>query len=117
MKLLKKPAFLIVVILFLIHQLIEKTDYYHFTFADNYFDPFACAIVILTIFLWEKRWIYQKGKHYVLSYFEQFVGILFIALVSEWVFPNISTDFTQDIRDVISIILGGIYFSIFINKT
>lgn len=85
-------------------------------YIDSYFDPFACAVLGLTVFQWERvhLWGSQQGK---LSLIEILIVTAVLAIISEEVFPKLSNQFYRDNRDYAAFVLGGTYFYWLINSS
>ena len=83
----KQPAFLIALGLFVLHQLLEKGAGVHIPLVDSYLDPLLYAPILLTFFLWERRVPLRAGPHYTLRGIDVAAAVVFLAVVSEIIFP------------------------------
>ncbi len=115
MKTLLHPAFILVFIIFLLHQVAEKIFAYHIPFFDNYLDPFLCTPIMLTFLLFERRVFFKEGEGFILSVLEIIVATIGMICISEILFPYLSSQFTADWHDGIGLSLGSLYFYFFIN--
>lgn len=102
-------AIWIVGVAFIIHQITQKILHIAIPLIDNYFDPFACAVLALFIVEQEQK-IIRKKPNYTFKYYELLGVALFIALLSEEIFPIYSSRFTKDIYDYFAFGAGALYF-------
>lgn len=116
MNILKSPVFILCVVLFILHQFVQKTGYLQIAFLDAYLDCFLAMPVILTLLLAERQWLFKKGYQYRLSPLMIVMATAYIIMVTEILFPIISTNFTADWLDVVFYIAGSILFHYTINK-
>lgn len=116
MNTLKSPVFITCCLLFIGHQIFQKGFGFSLPVFDQYLDSFLAMPIILTLLLWERRVLFKKGSQHRLSILEVVVATLFIALVSEVLFPMLSAKFTSDWWDVIFYTLGSIIFLLTINN-
>ena len=113
---LRNPAFWAVFTLFLLHQAAEKIFAFRVPFLDSYADPFLGTPVLLTLLLWERRQLFKAGTSFTFSVLETAVAAGFLMLISEGLFPYLSDNFTADVWDLVAILLGTVYFYVFINR-
>lgn len=85
-------------------------------FADNYLDNLLAPPILLTLLVAERRIIFKRGPGYTLSKAEVTMATLFLVVISEWLFPFLSDNFTSDWMDVLFLVLGSILFYYTINK-
>jgi predicted membrane channel-forming protein YqfA (hemolysin III family) len=71
--------------------------------------------VILFLLLAEKKYIY-KQKDQKLSLLFVIIATLYVALVTEWLFPLLSERFTRDWFDLVFYSLGSVFYYFFMNK-
>ena len=116
MKLFLKPAFLIVFLLLVLHQIGQYFLGWRLSFIDDYLDPFAAMPVLLTFLLFERRLLYRAGSDYVLSIFEIILATLIVFLVSEFLFPYLKSAFVRDYYDGLAFLCGSLYFYLFLNR-
>lgn len=115
MTLLKNPVFIICCLLFIAHQVFQLFFNWQQPLIDSFLDNLLAMPIILTLLLAERRYLFKWKDYYRLSLFEVVLATLFIAFISEVVFPAFSDDFTGDWRDVIFLFIGAIIFSFTIN--
>mgnify|MGYP001120493164 CR=1 FL=1 len=77
---------------------------------DSYLNNLLAMPVILSLWQFEKIWLFRKGPAFQLSALEIAVATLYVSLVSEVIFPLISKDFYADGVDVLVYIIGSIIF-------
>lgn len=105
----------IIAILFVAHQLLQYILHLPIPYVDSYFDPFACAVIGLTVFQWERVHLWRSQQRQ-LSLTEIVMVTAVLALISEEVFPRLSNEFYRDSWDYAALTLGGAYFYLFINS-
>lgn len=115
MSILKAPAFIICVILFLLHQFMQKILGVPIAVLDPYLDSFLAMPILLTLLVVERRLLFRRGPAYCLSIGSIVAATIFVALVAELVFPVLSERFTADWWDVLAYALGGMLFYYAIN--
>ncbi|MEM0992860.1 MAG: hypothetical protein AAF847_17975 [Bacteroidota bacterium] len=81
-------------------------------FIDSYFDPFACAVLGLAAIQFE-RVILWRSSNFKLTWYEIVGVVIFLAFISEYLFPLLSDRFVRDFYDVLAYAAGGIYFYFF----
>lgn len=116
MSVLRSPVFIICCIIFIIHQVMQKMLDLSFAPFDRYLDNLLAMPIILTLLLAERRWLFKRGNQYTLSLLEIAMATLFILMISEIIFPALSSRFTADWKDVIFYIAGSLIFYLVINK-
>jgi hypothetical protein len=80
---------------------------------DRYLDNLVAMPVILTLFQVEKIWLFRKGNDFKLPVAEIVLVTLYILLITEIVFPALSTDFTGDWADAIFYSTGSLGFYLY----
>ena len=110
MKALKSPLFIICVILFLLHQLIQYVFKIKIAFADAYLDNLVAMPIILTLLHAERRYIFKRGVSYRLTTLEIILATIYIAVMSEVLFPLLSPRFTFDWFDFVFFFAGAALF-------
>lgn len=113
MSLLRSPLFIICLAVFILHQLAQKFLNIHFGLADRYLDNLLAMPVILSLWKAEKTWLFKKDKNYQLSSLEIIMATAHVALITEILFPILSTNFTSDWIDVVFYSTGSLLFYIF----
>ncbi|MBK7406795.1 MAG: hypothetical protein IPL49_12395 [Saprospirales bacterium] len=98
-----RPVPLIAAVLFVLHQLGQKVWGLSIPFADNYLDNLLCMPLLLPGFQVEQRWLWGREKHTLL---DAFLVTALLSVVSEWVFPRISSGSTADRWDVVAYFAG-----------
>ena len=116
MNLLKNPVFIICCVLFVAHQILQKGLEISLPLIDRYLDSLLAMPIILTLLLWERRYIFKRGKGYHLSLVEIVMATAFIALISEIIFPALSEDFTFDWFDILFYMIGSTIYFLLIQK-
>jgi hypothetical protein len=111
---LRSYSFWTPLLLFTIHQILQKLLNLPIPFADNYLDPFCFGTICLHFFQIEQKYLFKKEK---LNLLEITIMILFLGSMSEIVFPVISNQFIADIFDFIAIISGAFWFILTSKKT
>lgn len=116
MKVLTSPVFIICALLFIVHQVLQKGLDITFPMFDRYLDNLLAMPIILSLLLVERQYLFKRGKAYRLSTLDVVVATVFIALISEIIFPLLSPKFTTDWWDVAFLALGSLIFYITINQ-
>ena len=115
MKVLTSPVFIICALLFVVHQVLQKGLDITFPLFDRYLDNLLAMPIILSLLLVERQYLFKRGKAYRLSTLDVVVATVFIALISEIIFPLLSQDFTTDWWDIVFLGLGSLIFYTTIN--
>ena len=110
MAVLRSPVFIICLVLFLLHQIMQKILHITFSFADSYLDNLLAMPIILTLLLAERRWLFKKGSNYQIPVIDIVVATLYIIFITEVVFPLLSKNFTADWKDLLFYALGSFVF-------
>lgn len=113
---LKQPAFLLLVTLFGLHQVLQIFYNTPFGRLSYYIDPLLGLPILLTLLLAERRHLFKMGDNYQLSALEVSVAIAVLSLIFEILFPMWSDRFTADWRDVPAYAVGGLIFHYFLNR-
>lgn len=109
--------FLTLLLIFLLHQLLEKIAFIKLPIIDAYLDPLLCMPFFLSMLLMQQRVLIYKNPHYLLPPFLTITATLLIILVAEGIFPIIQPKFIADFWDIICYILGAFYFELFFNRS
>src|SRR5690554_5620546 len=112
---LLQPWFIGALMLVLIHQVFQKILGINIALVDSFLDPILFLPILLQFILLERRFIIGKGPRYVLSWFQILTITVFVSFVCEILFPQWSSSFTVDYKDVICYLIGGVIFGIFFN--
>lgn len=110
-------TFLVPAILFVVHQLLERFAHIHISLVDNHMDPLLCPIILLSFYLFQWRHLIFKDPTYRLPFLDVIIATIFLAIVSEELFPLLSPHFTADIYDYFAFFVGGTYFYFTINQS
>jgi hypothetical protein len=106
-------GFLVPLIAFGIHQVLQYGLEIEIAFLDAYLDPF-CASVIACYIINIERWFYFGERR--LYSIDLIVLTIFLSVVSELLFPLLSDRFVMDWVDVIALALGTIWFALVARK-
>lgn len=115
MSLLKSPVFIICSTLFILHQIIYVFFNGEIPFVDPYLDTLLAMPIILTLLLFERKYVFKWKGYYRLTKLEIILATVFVAFISEVIFPALSEEFTADWIDVLCFFIGGIIFYLTIN--
>lgn len=107
-------SFWIPLLLFSIHQIIQKGFQINIPVVDDYLDPFCLGAIALHAFTWEQNYLFEKDQ---ISIIEICLVVLFLAWVTEILFPIWSNQFTEDAMDFVAIVFGAIWFILTAKKT
>lgn len=116
-KMLSQAWFLGAVTLVAIHQIMQKVLNWNFPILDAYLDPLLFMPILLHLILWERRFIFKKGRHYILPWIEILAFFILVSVLCEYLFPRWSTRFTLDYWDVLCYAIGAMIFGLFLNKS
>jgi hypothetical protein len=103
----KRQLFWVSLLLFAVHQLLQKGFGIHLPFLHAYLDPFLAMPIILGVFDWERRWRYGADP---LRIWEVGVATLVFSILFEWGFPRWDPRFTADWYDVLAYGLGAVVY-------
>ena len=106
----KTPLFGASSILFLLHQLLQWGLKINIPVADAYLDNLLVMPILLTLWLAEKIWLFKAPHHYQLTLLEVIMATVYVLLVTEWLFPLISSRFTFDAWDIPITIAGSVIY-------
>ncbi|MGK7391128.1 MAG: hypothetical protein ACNS60_12285 [Candidatus Cyclobacteriaceae bacterium M2_1C_046] len=112
---LKSPVFIICCLLFIAHQVFQLFLNWPLPLIDSFLDNLLAMPVILTLLLAERKYLFKWKDYYRLTSLEVIIATLFIAFISEIVFPAFSDDFTGDWWDLLFLAMGGLIFYFTIN--
>jgi hypothetical protein len=107
------PLFIVASVIFLLHQAAQKILGWHLPFTSSYLDNFLAMPIILTLWQAERQFLFLKDPAYTLQLPQVLVATVYIAFISEVVFPYFTDRFTQDWVDVIFFLAGSIIFYLF----
>lgn len=106
-KVLLHYGFLIPLILFGVHQLMQRVLEISVPFADAYLDPFCAGAMAPYLLMVERKYFFDDSRLSLLD-----LATLFAVLtaVSEVVFPLFSERFVTDWWDALAILLGILWY-------
>lgn len=110
---LRSPFFIICLLLFLIHQVMQKGMDIHYKWFDRYLDNLLAMPVILTLLQAERILLFRKGSEYRLPLYEIVMATSYIILITEIIFPIFSKNFTTDWADIFFYFAGSLLFYVF----
>ena len=116
MALLRSPVFVICLLLFIGHQVLQLGFKMRIGWMDNYLDNLVAMPVILTLLTFERRWLFKKGDQYCLPIIDVVIATVYIIVIAEIVFPLLSPRFTGDWYDILFYIAGSLLFYFTINR-
>lgn len=99
-------SFILPLLAFIVHQLVELYFKYPIPILDNYLDPFCASVLILHALAFERKILVDWS----LTLLDVIAAVALLALVSELLFPLFSHKFTADVWDVLAFACGGIWF-------
>lgn len=100
----KRRLFWVSLLLFIVHQVLQKGLGLHIVFLDSYLDPFLSMPILLGVFDWERGWRYGAPP---LRVWEVMVVTIGFSILFEWGFPRWDDRFTADWYDVLAYGLGA----------
>lgn len=112
---LRSPLFIFCVLLFVLHQLLQKVLQLNISWVDSYIDNILAMPIILSLWQVEKILLFRKGAAYKLSLLEIGVATIYFSLITEILFPLFSEDFKGDRMDVVAYLIGSTVFYV-VNK-
>lgn len=110
MKVLYRPFFIICMILFALHQLLQWGLKIHLPLADAYLDNLLVMPIVLHLWLAERRSLFRSGNRYELSIEQIIAATVYILLITEWLFPLLTSRFTGDLWDIAFTVAGAAIF-------
>lgn len=113
-KILFSPIFIIVTLLLLIHQVVQKILLINVPFIDSYADDFLAMPFVLSVFLMEQFFWNRRTKK--LTTFEVVTFTTVFAIFFEEIVPNWNSNYTKDYWDYLAYTLGSIFYFHTINQ-
>jgi hypothetical protein len=110
MKSVLRPLFIVSLLVFLAHQLLQWGLKVSLPWADAYLDNFLVTPIVLPLWQAERQWLFKKGKAYRLSIAEVIAATIYILLVTELIFPLLSNRFSADGWDVLFTFAGAVVY-------
>jgi hypothetical protein len=112
MQALKSPLFIVSTLFFLLHQWTQHVFKIKMLFADAYLDNLLAMPIILTLLRAERSYLFKKGASYRLTILDIILTTVYIAVLSELLFPILSPRFTFDWLDFVFFFAGAALFLI-----
>lgn len=113
-KILFSPIFIVVTILLIVHQIIQKILLINLPFIDAYLDDFLAMPFILSMFLIEQFFWNRRTTN--LTIFEIVIFTTIFAIFFEEIVPNFSESYTKDYWDYVAYGLGSYFFYLTTNQ-
>lgn len=116
-KTLKHPLVFSSILLFLIHQIIEKGFNYSVPILHAYLDDLLCMPIVLGFGMQIIQWIHPIKDLYFLDKKAIVIAVVFYSLLFEAILPFVNSSvYTADWIDVIMYSLGGLMFYQLVSK-
>jgi len=116
-KTLKHPLFLLSILLFLIHQIIEKGFNYSIPILHAYLDDLVCMPIVLGLGTQIIQWIHPVKNLYFLDKTAVIITVVFYSILFEAILPVVNSSvYTADWIDVALYALGGFMFYNLVSK-
>ncbi|WP_296621352.1 magnesium citrate secondary transporter [Marivirga sp.] len=110
-KILKHPLVLSSILLFLIHQIIEKGFGYSVPILHAYLDDLLCMPIVLGLGMQIIQWIHPIKDLYFLDKNAIIITVVFYSLLFEAILPFVNPSvYTADWIDIIMYSTGAILF-------
>ena len=100
-------------LLFVLHQVLEKGLAIRLPFIDNYLDDLLCMPILLGALLGEQ---YDLVGRQALNWVQIVITFLIVAIVFEFFLPGVSVKYTADVWDVVCYGIGSLVFGGGMNK-
>jgi len=101
--------FTVCVVLFLLHQYLQKIVKVSLPVMDNYLDPLLLMPILLPLIVWERQLIHKK-INYTLPLTHVFGYFLLVSILCEIILPLWNRKMTADVRDILFYALGSIIY-------
>jgi hypothetical protein len=111
-QLFKNPVFVLLLILFLGHQVGQKWLGLNMPWVDHFFDPWAGTALLASGLLLERQYRFGTRR---LPALEVGALVLLVILTFEWLAPLWHHGFTADWKDIPFYVLGALSFYWWIN--
>jgi hypothetical protein len=82
----------------------------HYGLLDRYLDNLLAMPIILHLLKAEKIWLFKKVNTYQLTPLEILMTTVYVAIVTELIFPVLSENFTSDWADVFFYFAGSLIY-------
>jgi hypothetical protein len=117
LKTLKHPLVYLSTILFLIHQIIEKSGGFSIPIFHSYLDDLLCMPIILGLSTQIIQWIHPVRGLYFLDRNAIIITVLFYSILFEVILPFLNPSiYTADWVDIIMYSIGAILFYYLISR-
>lgn len=113
---LVRPWFFVLLSVAIVHQLLQKVAKVSQPLLDAYLDPLLFMPILLHLMLWERRSLFGKGPYYTLGFWRTVAIFILVGIITEIVFPSMSSKFTTDVIDVACYAIGSMVFLLIWNK-
>lgn len=110
MYLLRSPLFIVTLLLFGVHQILQLYMHVNVPLLDNYLDSLVLMPVLLTLLLAERQILFITRASYHLPVTDVIIATIYISFIAEWLFPRLSERFTADWLDVVCYFAGSLIF-------
>lgn len=110
-----RKLWMVSIIIFLIHQLLQKILLIPIPIADQYLDPFLSIPILLGAFTFGNQLMGIKIPIQQLKAWEIGIITLALAILFEEGFPSWSADFHKDLMDYPMYFAGAMVFSLWMN--
>ncbi|MGM0582727.1 MAG: hypothetical protein ACQETL_18765 [Bacteroidota bacterium] len=116
-KTLRHPLVLVSILLFLVHQIIEKGFDYSVPILHAYLDDLVCMPIILGLGTQIIQWIHPVKSLYFLDKNAIFITVIFYSILFEAILPSVNSSiYIADWIDVALYALGGFMFYNLVSK-
>jgi len=100
-------SWLLPLMLFMAHQLLQKVLHYPIYVLDAYLDPFCLGALGLFLLTLQYKWLTGSAA---LPFAHALVAVLWFIGVAEILFPYLSSGFVADWLDALFITMGAAWF-------
>lgn len=104
---LLSPLFIISSLLFVAHQLLQQVFTIHIPLADAYLDNLLAMPILLPLLALEQAYLFKHKTDRQSTLLTTIVATIYISVVSEWLFPALSSRFTFDAYDFVFFFAGA----------
>ncbi|MEQ8714060.1 MAG: hypothetical protein RIC80_13645 [Cyclobacteriaceae bacterium] len=106
-------GFIVPLVAFVFHQVLQYGLDVQIEFLDNYLDPF-CASAMACYLLNIERWYYFDELKF--TWLDMIILVIFLSIISELLFPWLSDRFVSDVKDIPAFLLGGVWYMFIARK-
>jgi hypothetical protein len=107
---IKNKIFISSVILFLLHQFLQKGLNNNIPIIHEYLDDLLCMPVVLTLTLFAFRKFVVKNEMFSFSLGQVVWAVIYFSIIFEIALPYFSSQYTSDPVDVIAYSIGAFVF-------